>query len=243
MSSPIRTYFTSARSRQPGSGLGPGARQVGFEVSAWGCRGRQRSQHHIDAANLAGRRPIHHSVTDHVLASQVTQPALDPVAGNGVAHSLGDHEADPDTIGVRSCPGVQDQCRTSHANAATDRPTEVSRRVQPGGTRQHRGLRRTLSRKARSGPCDDGRPGWPDRRGSASADGNRGCGCDAAGSAGRCACSRESSKIARGCTGFVSTAEHQMRAPDSGRCRTATCQRYGDPPRRSNSQTPPADAP
>lgn len=54
---------------------------------------------------------------------------------------------------------------------------------------------RVIRRRARRGPCGDGRPGWRGRRGCACAAGSRGSSRDGGCSAGKYACSRVGSRL------------------------------------------------
>ena len=165
---------------------------------------------------------------------EVAKATLDPVADHGTSHRLGDHEPDP---AARGDPGrgVHHQGRTSCANPGTGHATEVGRFVQTGGSRKHRGSSGKLRPRAWRDPCRGGRTGSRDRRGSASAAGSRGCGCGAGCSAGRFACSREDSPGVRSRSRtFVRTPAEHAEGTDGVPLVTATHQRYGGLPNRSN---------
>jgi hypothetical protein len=117
---------------------------------------------------------------------QIPQPALDLVPGDRVADRPADHEAHADRLVIGSQPLVQDDRRTGRAGAATDDLPELRSATEAVRSRKHR----LVKQQAGSGPCADGRRGWPGRRACASAGGNRGSCADGGCSAGTCAWSR-----------------------------------------------------
>ena len=120
-----------------------------------------------------------------------SQPALHPVAHDGVAHGAAHHEPCARVAG--SLRAVHDEGRAAGPTAGADDAAEVRRAGESGVTREHSttvALGPVLRPPGSCGPCDDARTGWNARRACAYAGGSRGpCAGDGC-SAGTYACSR-----------------------------------------------------
>ena len=190
-SRPIRRYFTSAH--RP---LGPARRGSAGDNG----RGRRRVPRTTLRA-AAGRARTTSSAAGRerreALPAQVAEPALHPVADDGVADGL-DRPRSPTRAGrpgrLVGAAGARRgcRCRCAGPRATTRRRSatagEPMRRGQHG--RGTAGRAAGLRRPGSCGPCGDARTGWCARHGCACAAGIRapcgGGGC----SAGTYACSR-----------------------------------------------------
>lgn len=181
----------------------PGTEQVMLEagVVTPGCRWQRPDDHVARGFHL------------EQVASEMTQPALDQVADDRIAHGSGHNKTHPGDATVITT-GMDDQGGASGSHASANRRLEISRRGQPMASRQHCWVRPTVRRD----PCGGGQPGWRVRHESACGRGSRGYGCDAGCWAGRCAWSRQSP--------FDDSLRATMTMAWEGRRQMATKQRY-----------------
>jgi hypothetical protein len=203
----------------------PGGSKICGHLGRITRRSRQRTYHDANSPANLGRSFCQLS------SGQMSQAPLDPIARDRIPYSATDNKAHP---GARKPPAiplksaivghmraVNHERGPTYAYPAPGRSAEVLRAAHSQQSRQHGGRSTTVRRTAGCGPCDAGPRQWHGRRGSASADGSHGYGCDADCSVGTCACSRKNSQHLRSAqqSGTVLTrhASRAGRAAGSGR--------------------------
>jgi hypothetical protein len=114
----------------------PRGSEVCWDICRIGCRSRQRAYHN----------PC--SVVGSLSGSQVPQPPLDSIAGNGIPDRTADDEAD--AWPVIETHSMDHQRRSTRAHSAPRRTAEVLRATHSQRSRQHGGRSRyQADRRAR----------------------------------------------------------------------------------------------
>jgi hypothetical protein len=100
----------------------PGGSEICRHLCRIGCRSGQRAHHNSYAVGI-------YSVGGDVSSSQMSQPPLDPIAGNGISDSAADDKADAWLIDVPHLKlhNMDDQRRTTCAESAPGRSPKVLR--------------------------------------------------------------------------------------------------------------------
>jgi hypothetical protein len=106
----------------------PGGFEICRELCGASCRSRQRAYHNSYSVGT-------YSVGGDVSSSQMSQPPLDPIAGDGISDSTADHQADARPVTevplieapVIEAPSMDHQRRTTHAQSAPGRSPKVLR--------------------------------------------------------------------------------------------------------------------
>jgi hypothetical protein len=119
----------------------PGGSEISGDVRRMGCRLRQRAYHYS--------YPVSHPVGGTVSSSQMSQPALDSIAGDGVPDGSTNHKANACPV-VQLC-SVNYQGGPTHAYATPGRGLEVLRAAHSQRSRQHvgRSTKTQADRRAR----------------------------------------------------------------------------------------------
>ena len=106
----------------------PSGFEICRELCGASCRSRQRAYHNSYSVGT-------YSVGRDVSSSQMSQPPLDPIAGDGISDSTADHQADARPVTevplieapVIEAHSMDHQRRTTHAQSAPGRSPKVLR--------------------------------------------------------------------------------------------------------------------
>ena len=106
----------------------PGGLEICRKLCGASCRSRQRAYHNSYSVGT-------YFVAGDVSSSQMSQPPLDPIAGDGISDSTADHQADARPVTevplieapVIEAHSMDHQRRTTHAQSAPGRSPKVLR--------------------------------------------------------------------------------------------------------------------
>jgi hypothetical protein len=111
----------------------PGGFEICRELCGASCRSRQRAYHNSYSVGT-------YSVGGDLSSSQMSQPPLDPIAGDGISDSTADHQADARPVTevplieapiieapIIEAHSMDHQRRTTHAQSAPGRSPKVLR--------------------------------------------------------------------------------------------------------------------
>jgi hypothetical protein len=111
----------------------PGGFEICRELCGASCRSRQRAYHNSYSVGT-------YFVGGDLSSSQMSQPPLDPIAGDGISDSTADHQADarPVTeVPLIEAHSMDHQRRTAHAHSAPGRSPKVLRAAHSQRSGQH----------------------------------------------------------------------------------------------------------
>jgi len=101
----------------------PGGSEIYGELGRISCRSGQGAYHNSYSVGT-------YSLGSDLSSSQMSQPPLDPIAGDGISDSTADHEADARPVievPLLDLYSMDHQRRTTHAESAAGRSPEVLR--------------------------------------------------------------------------------------------------------------------
>lgn len=100
----------------------PGGAEICRHLCGIGCRSGQRAHHNSYAVGF-------YSVRRDVISSQMSQPPLDPITGDGIPDSAADDKADawPLDVPLIQLHNMDDQRRTTCAESTPGRSPKVLR--------------------------------------------------------------------------------------------------------------------